>query len=253
MTTNVVDAASAKAPATVSRLLVTVRDPRTRQYLPVGFLRRVSDGYEFSYLVSALERDGFRALPGLRSAMSEPVVARGLFPVFAERVVSSRRPDRMASMDALGLPMDAAPFEVLARSHGQRVGDTIELLPAPVAVSGSPVSFSFLTHGVRYLSQPEQDRIASLAPGADLRLVPDRDNLVNPRALLVTDDGQFRLGWVPDPLIEVIESLTPVHLRVDRANGPEVGFHLRLLVGVTGCTPVEQGLFEGPEWAIHRG
>lgn len=179
--------------------------------------------------------------------------ATSLFPVFAERVVSSRRPDRYASMDALGLPMSAAPFEVLARSHGQRVGDTIELLPAPIAGPDESVSFRFLTHGVRHLAPEEQQRIASLSPGDHLRLVQDRDNPVNPHAFLVTDDGEVRLGWVPDPLIPVFESLTDRRLTVERANGPEIGFHFRLLVNISGRTPADRRLFDGADWDTCRG
>ncbi|GGG27371.1 hypothetical protein GCM10007304_46490 [Rhodococcoides trifolii] len=249
MTTTVVDHRPADAPQTLSRLLVTVRDPDTRQYVPIGFLRRTLDCFEFAYLESALARDDFRPLPGLTHATQAPMRSSQLFPVFAERVVSSRRPDRSASMNALGLPMTAAPFEVLARSHGQRVGDTIELLPAPTAGPSESVSFPFLTHGVRHLAQMEQQRIASLSPGDALQLVRDSSNPVNPHAFLVTDDGEIRLGWVPDPLIAVIESLTDTRLTVERANGPEIGFHFRLLVNIAGRTPSNRGLFDGPAWA----
>lgn len=250
MTTNAVERSSASAAAgVVDRLLVTVRDPHTRQYLPVGFLVRTRDqGYEFSYLRSALAREGFRPLPGLTQATNGTVRSADLFPVFAERVVSSRRPDRMTSMRALGLPSDAAPFEVLARSHGQRIGDTIELLPAPATPAGADVSFVFLTHGVRHLEKHEQDRIAGLRPGQSIHLLQDTGNPVNPRALLVTDEGNVRLGWVPDPLIGVMEALTNERLVVERANGPEIGFHFRLLVSISGTAPADDGLFAGPEW-----
>ncbi|CCQ17526.1 putative uncharacterized protein [Rhodococcus sp. AW25M09] len=252
MTTTAVDHRPADAPETLSRLLVTVRDPNTRQYVPVGFLRHLLDCFEFAYLESALARDDFRPLPGLTHATQAPMRSGQLFPVFAERVVSSRRPDRSASMNALGLPANAAPFEVLARSHGQRVGDTIELLPAPTAGPGELVSFPFLTHGVRHLEPVEQKRIASLSPGDALQLVRDSTNTVNPHAFLVTDDDKIRLGWVPDPLIAVFESLTDRHLTVERANGPEIGFHFRLLVKIAGRTPSDLGLFDGPAW-VTRG
>ncbi|WP_328812472.1 hypothetical protein [Rhodococcus sp. NBC_00297] len=248
MTIEAVDRAPDAAPPALSRLLVTLRDPQTRQYVPTGFLQQASDHYSFAYLRSALERPDFRPLPGLAHARDGMMRAASIFPVFAERVVSSRRPDRAASMTALGLPVGAAPFEVLARSHGQRVGDTIELLPAPVSGPGDFVSFPFLTHGVRHLEQQEQDRIAELRTGDELRLVRDTENLVNPQAFLVADHGDTRLGWVPDPIISVVEALTDHRLIVERANGPEVGFHFRLLVTISGTAPLDRGLFTGPEW-----
>ena len=113
------------------RLLVTVQDPETKAYRPVGFLRYDGDQYTFAYLRREREREGFRPLPGLARAADGPLRSATLFPLFAERVISSRRPDRELSMDALGLPLDAEPMEVLARSHGQRVGDLMASAISP--------------------------------------------------------------------------------------------------------------------------
>lgn len=237
-----------RLPLFTARLLVTVRDADTRRYRSVGFLSYTHQWYRFAYLRRELDRDTFRPLPGLARAVEGPVYSKVLFPLFAERVISSRRPDRQLSLDALSLSGDAGPMEVLARSHGQRVGDTVELLPAPDAGVGEPVAFTFLTHGVRYLAEFEQNRILSLAPGEPLRLEPERTNPVNPRAQLVTDQGNVRLGWLPDPLIDVVESIENKHLLVERANGPEVGFHFRLLVRLEGRVGPERAPFTGPEW-----
>lgn len=190
----------------------------------------------------------FRPLPGLGRAREAPSWSDTLFPLFAERVISARRPDRQVSLDALGLPLDAAPMEVLARSHGQRVGDTVELLPAPEAGPGEDVAFTFLTHGVRYLMEAERDRITSLVRGQRLRLRLDSDNETNPQAQLVTDAGDVRLGWVPDPLIDVINDIDERRLSVERSNGPQVGFHFRLLVRLEGRVSRDTRLFDGPAW-----
>ena len=131
-----------RLPIVTTRLLVTVRDPHTRAYRPVGFLVQLGNGYQFSYLRREVQLDTFRPLPGLAQAAKAAVSSSRLFPLFSERVISVRRPDRHVSLDALGLPLDAAPMEVLARSHGQRVGDTIELLPAPEVGPGEAVAFT---------------------------------------------------------------------------------------------------------------
>lgn len=229
------------------RLLVTVRDASTRAHRPVGFLSHENDHYSFAYLRRELQRPGFRPLPGLTRAVAAPIEADTLFPLFAERVISSRRPDREVSLTALGLPLNAAPMEVLARSHGQRVGDTIELLPAPEASAGQTVQFTFLTHGVRYLEPNEQGKIAMLQHGDPLRLVEDPQNAANPRALVTASDG-IRLGWVPDPLIDIINAIENPDLRVERANKPDVGYHFRLLVRLAGVVRESKGLFSGPDW-----
>ncbi|GAA1949312.1 hypothetical protein GCM10009798_05660 [Nocardioides panacihumi] len=248
MSSSVMETAAATSTETVSRLMVTVRDSEARRYRPVGFLTYSGDGFSFAYLRREIEREGFRPLPGLARATEGPMHSATLFPLFAERVISSRRPDRQTSLDALGLPADAAPFEVLVRSHGQRVGDTIELLPAPVASPGDVVSFTFLAHGVRHLPEAHQARITELGVGEPLLLRAEMDNPVNPRAQLVTDTDAITLGWLPDPLIDVVQALSGCELAVERANGPEVGFHFRLLARIRGQLSTGQPLFAGSDW-----
>jgi hypothetical protein len=235
-----------RTPASEPRLLVTRQDPGTRQYTSIGFLSYDGAVYRFDYLSAAVAQPGFQPLPGL-SSIRHHESAR-LFPIFAERVMSARRPDREASLQALDLGLDAAPFEVLSRSGGRRVGDTIELIAAPSTDAHGRLSADFLLHGVRHVRAHAQHRISALRKGDELRLVPDLSNPVQPRALLVADEDETPLGWVPDPLLEVIERLQGETVRVVRANGPEVGFHLRLLVNVSGTWPFEEQPFSGQSW-----
>ncbi len=78
--------------------------------------------------------------------------------------------------------------------------------------------------------------------------MPDSDNEKDDRALLVTDEDAVPLGWVPNPLLELVHEITDPVVTVLRANGPEVGFHLRLLVGLTGRLPVGYQPFSGSRW-----
>ncbi|NYE35378.1 hypothetical protein F4692_000482 [Nocardioides cavernae] len=248
MTSLVMPAPAERPLRAITRLLVTVRDPHDRRYRPVGFLTDEDRGYCFSYLEREVGRDDFRPLPGMARAVEGPVHSQTLFPLFAERVISSRRPDRQTSLEALGLTADAAPFEVLLRSHGQRVGDTVELLPAPYAAQGDDVSFTFLTHGVRHLPQENQNRITGLTHGEPLHLVAEHSNPVNPKAQVVTDTEQVTLGWMPDPLLEIVEQVDNQRLVVERANPPNVGFHFRLLARLTGQVSRGRELFAGDAW-----
>lgn len=250
MTSLVMHAPAERPPGALGRLLVTVRDPRDRRYRPVGFLTHEDRGYCFAYLAREVGRQEFRPLPGLARALEGPMYSPALFPLFAERVISSRRPDRQTSLEALGLGEDAAPFEVLVRSHGQRVGDTVELLPAPEAAAGHHVSFTFLTHGVRHLPQENQSRISTLIAGEPLCLVSEETNPFNPKAQVVTDTEHVSLGWMPDPLLEIVERLEDQRLTVERANPPDVGFHFRLLARLQGRVVSEEGLFSGAPWDI---
>jgi hypothetical protein len=247
MTLAAMTTGDAGAMVTSSRLLVTRRDSATRSYQALGFLELRDQTYTFAYLRTALADERFRTLPGL-SDTARRYSSDRLFPVFAERVISARRPDRQVSMAALGLSQDAALFEVLQRSGGRRVGDTIEVLPAPTAGPNGELTIDFLVHGVRYQSSVAQDRISRLEVGERLRIVAEPDNEWNTRTLLVTDSDEVQLGYVPDPLLDVLHSADVHSVTVVRANGPEVGFHFRLLVRVNMFVPAGSQPFGGPEW-----
>lgn len=233
------------------RLLVTQRDPSVPAYRALGFLSQGKDGlFTFAYIQSAVEAPWFIPLPGL-SRTDGPYLSPRLFPLFAERVVSPRRPDRPMTLRALDLESDATPFEVLSRSGGRRVEDQIELTPVPVPDARGEVEFDFLVHGVRYTSPEAQACISRLRPGDPLLLQHEPSNAFNPLARLVLRGG-LTLGYVPDPLVSTVHHLRNLHAAVLRANGPEVGFHMRLLVRLNGIVG-GAAPFTGPEWATVEG
>ena len=208
-----------------TRLLVSRQDPDTRLYSTVGELRRDGGDYIFRY-----DDEAKHPLPGLPLGVEH----RGseLFPIFSERILSARRPDHAVALEQLGLPADAEPFEVLAVSGGRRTGDTYEVTPLP---DPGDVELPFLVHGIRHLTETERAHVDGLAPGQLLALRPEPTNIKNKRALLVADDGT-RLGYVPDPLVEYVHQIIQREhtLRVERVNPPDAGYHLRLLVVLTG-------------------
>lgn len=210
------------------QLLVSRQDPTTRAFTRVGTLSFDGSRYTFSYDSTAK-----RALPGL--PLGKTHESETLFPIFAERVIDPQRPERAETLEHLGLPDDAGPFEVLAVSGGGRTGDTYELTPLP---HPGAVSLPFLVHGVRYLAQEERDAIDQLRPGDRLSLRCEPDNPVNSRALLVTQDGG-KLGYVPDPLLDYVHKIIEGdhELFVERVNPAEAGLHMRLLVRLRGHYP----------------
>lgn len=235
-----------------TRLLVTRQDPDSRRYTAVGFLSEGENhGFRFDYLLGAVRSPGFRPLPGL-SHVEKSYLSDNLFPIFAERIMSSRRPDREVTLQALGLGLDAAPFEVLARGGGRRVGDTIELTPAPVPDALGQLTVPFLVHGIRYLEAAAGRALELLAPGSALHLVPEPGNEVNEKALIVADEGGRKFGYVPDPLLGVVEGLSDRRLEAARVNSLSLGFHLRLLVVLHGRLAPGRAAFSGPQWETVR-
>ena len=207
------------------RLLVSRQDPETRRFTRVGVLTFEDESFVFEY-----DPGVTRPLPGLPLGGAHR--SDELFPIFAQRVMHPHRPDRVETLEQLGLGPDAGPFEVLAVSGGRRTGDTYELTPLPEI---GDVELPFLVHGIRHLSVDEQQMIDSLTPGQQLTLVHEPDNDVNDRALLVTADGS-RLGYVPDPLLEFVHPIAKheYSLKVLRINDAAAGLHMRLLVALRG-------------------
>lgn len=207
------------------RLLVSRQDPETRLYSRVGELKL--DGMEY---VFAYDPDVTRPLPGLPVGREHR--SSELFPIFAERVMHPHRPDHAQTLEQLGLRPEAGPFTVLAISGGLRTGDTFELTPLP---EPGRVELPFLVHGIRHLLPAEQAHVDDLLPGQHLTLRHEPENEANERAVLVTDEGA-RLGYVPDPLLEYVHKIMrhDHSLTVERVNRPEAGFHVRLLVVLSG-------------------
>jgi len=244
----------AKGPAVVgadtevSRLLVTRQDA-SRMYRPLGFLdaRATDDGvdYAFSYLVRAVREPGFRPLLGFREVRRYE--SRGLFPLFSERLMDPRRPDRADFLAALALDADAAPLLVLSRSGGRRLGDAIELTPVPTTDDQGKSQCVFLVHGVRHMPAGGEV-IDRLSEGDALAVEPEPDNKYNERALLVTAEAGAPVGWVPDVLVDYVRGLSGTSVHVVRANGPQVGPRLRLLVRVDGSAAPGWAPFSGPDW-----
>lgn len=223
------------------RLLVTVRtadgqDQRHRLYRHVGFLTCLPEGYEFRYVQPAV---GFRPLLGFGDT-TRRYFSSEMFPLFAERIMSARRPDRARYLEALDLSEDSEPWEVLLRSGGRRAGDTIEVLPEPTIGTEGETSCTFLVHGVRHCGPEAGDAIASLRQGELLELRWEPTNPVNERAVLVLNGSGAAVGYVPDPLVDYVHTVMTTgeyRLSVVRANAPDVGSHLRLLVRLEGYVP----------------
>jgi hypothetical protein len=216
-------------------------------YRSVGFLS-VSDGrYRFAYLRRFADDPANRPIPGFPH-FDRRYESDDLFPIFAERIMSPRRPDRPIVLGALGLALEAEPFEVLARSGGRRVGDTIELVPVPDPQPDGFTAVDYFVHGVRHMEAAAQRRIDALGVGDPLRLERDPQNPMNARAVNVMDGVEFHLGYVPDPLLDLIDPIGEPQTEVLRTNAADLGFHFRLLVRTSGTLRPGAAPFEGPEW-----
>jgi hypothetical protein len=250
--------------ATARRLVVTWQHPIERTISPVGMLSFDDHGYRFHYLRNALQVNGFRPFLGSPDLHGQ-YTSDTLFPLFAQRAMTPRRPDFTRWVKRLGLPDDASPWEQITRSGGHRQGDTIQLFPVPTVADGR-LECDFLVHGMRHIADrpttvvgdvvtPTRDQVerqlATLAPGDELRLHDEPTNTTNPLAILTTTRDNMPLGWVPDLLVEEIHRIPDHHrARVTAlaVNGPEAGWHLRLLARLSVPVPDGFDVFADERW-----
>jgi hypothetical protein len=249
---------------TARRLVVAWQHPDSRQISPIGFLSYDGRGYRFAYIRHALDVEDFQPLLGFpdlrRSYHSED-----LFPIFAQRAMDPRRRDYQGYLTRLGLDEEASPLEQIARSQGRRHGDSIQLLPEP-EVSGDELTFLFLVNGTRHVLKPMtlegqelhvstealENVLARLRHGDPLALVPQPENPKNDLAVVVIGMA-VPLGWVPDLLLEDLHELLDrafVTVTVDRANGPDAPWHLRVLARLRATQTGGFRFFTGERWAL---
>jgi hypothetical protein len=231
------------------RLVVAWQHPTSRLIAPVGLLEHGADVYRFRYLRRAAE------LPDFQPFLSFPLwdhtyTSRWLFPLFAQRIMSPRRPDFQQFLRQLDLDENATPWEQLARSEGRSSGDTVQVFPIPSVRDDGSTTCRFLVHGVRHVARGP---LPPLITGEGLVLRDERDNPVNPAAVLVSNTAGRPLGYVPDLLIEYLNVVRssghPMSLVVEHVNGAEAPPHLRLLVRLDGATPAGYRPMTGESWA----
>jgi hypothetical protein len=239
---------------TTNRLVVAWQHPHKRVIAPVGLLEhRPDQGYRFRYLQRAEEVAGFQpflGFPDLRRSYESP----RLFPIFAQRIMSPKRPDFPRFLRQLNLDEAATPWEQMARSEGRRTGDTVQVFPIPPVYPDGSTTCRFLVHGIRHVSGGVLP--PHLTRGDPLVLRPDRGNPVNPDALFVCSDRGDRLGYVPDLMLDyvhTVQSHGPFDVVVDNVNGPDAPVHLRLLARLDGFVPVGYQPMTGPGWATFVG
>ncbi|MBY0288436.1 MAG: hypothetical protein K2X52_15010 [Mycobacteriaceae bacterium] len=256
--------AGVRASATLRQLVVTWQHPIERSISPVGVLSYDGHAYSFYYIRNALDAAGFRpflGFPDLDRWYTSPV----LFPLFAQRAMGSRRPDFARWVTRLGLSESASPWEQITRSGGRRQGDTIQLFPVP-QINGGRLECGFLVHGMRHIierpihvgqttitvTRDQLERtLSALRPGDQLGLCDEPTNVSNPRAILTTTRGQVPLGWIPNLLVEEIHRIPDrgrATVTVRTVNGPDAGWHLRLLAKLSAEVPDTFEVFAGAMW-----
>lgn len=215
------------------------QDIASRALVHVAWLEFTGAEFVFFYTDEARSHERFEAFPPFPQ-LDETYRSHELFPFFALRLISAADPKFDAVLDAIGLTRaDATPAELLARSPDSQ-HDTIQVVPEPVETEDGTIVRTFLVSGVRHADAISDGTLASvigrLEPGARLDLVPEPTNPYNPQALQVSLKSTV-IGWLPDYLVEEVHGFIAaqrhVEVTVERANGPEAPWHVRLQCRLT--------------------
>jgi hypothetical protein len=213
--------------------------------------------YEFVYLRGAEEAQasgfhGFVDFPRFDRMYRDSE----LFPLLANRIMNRSRPDFGEHVSRLDLdPNTADDLEILARSGGRRMTDSIEVFPVPsLERDGCYVTY-FLVHGVRH-SDPKLQAILheTLEDGERLFLQADFQNPADPHALGLRTAGKVHVGYLPRYLVPDAWELYcrheecgwPIKVQVAQINPPPAPIQSRVLCRMEACWPPSFTPFADP-------
>ena len=181
---------------------------------PVGRLTHDGDLFRFWYTRGA-RKHPFRPFAQMEK-LDEVYESDELFPLFANRLLSDKRPE----------------YEAYLRWGGFDVGNQ----PDPIVVLG-------VTDGIRWMHPAAIARINELASGEELKLMLDFQNEYDPQAVAVrSESARLQIGYVPRYLANDVGHLVGrcdpsfIKLCVERVN-PDAPFQNRVLCKMHACWP----------------
>ncbi len=230
-----------------NRLFVAWRsdDQNGGSWGPVGVLERTARGYRFAYTRGARTLAGFHPFPRMND-LDLVYESDDLFPIFANRLMNTRRPEYRPSLVWSGFNPDQPPdpIQLLGVTEGLRQTDALEVFPCPEPDANGCFTAKFFLHGLRH-AQPEAiERVGRLVAGEELRLVPEENNPHDSQAVAVwtVRAGDFRIGYVPRYLARDIRTLYSrcgadfARLFVERLNS-RAPLQQRVLCRMNACWP----------------
>ncbi|WP_112135641.1 HIRAN domain-containing protein [Marinomonas primoryensis] len=177
---------------------LTWQDPDSRDWHVIGLLEYEKEQYSFRYTQGSRATNNFVPFSGMENLTKE-YRSLELFPIFRNRLLSSKRPEYPKFISWLGLnPKTVNSMDVLTRSGGVRGTDNLQLFPKIELGKEGEFEHVFFVHGVRYLPESAQKRIDSLKSGDALYACLDIQNEFDNNAVLLrTQNPPELLGYIP--------------------------------------------------------
>ena len=210
---------------------------------PVGRLEHDNSTYRYFYTQGA-KKPGFRPFDHME-AFDQVYESDELFPVFANRLLPSTRPEYDEFLRWGGFDRDHPPdpIVILGLTEGRRQTDAIEVFPCPKPDDRGNYFNKFFLHGIRWLGEPAAQRIARLQDDEPLKVMFDVQNDHDANAVAVrTEDDRVLIGYFPRYLAADAKRLLAscdsnyFSLVVDRVN-PDAPLQNRVLCRMAACWP----------------
>ena len=214
---------------------------------PVGKLEHINGLYRFRYTHGATSADGFSGFVGMDNLYGV-YESEALFPLFANRLLSKKRPEYEAWLAWSGF--DAAhppePLTILGVTEGLRQTDLVEVFPCPVPDENGFYLTRFFLHGLRWVPAAALERVGMLRAGEPLAIMFDVQNPADPDAVaLRTVEGErFVIGYVPRYMAyefgRLAQECNFAEISVERVN-PGAPLQMRVLCCMNACWPENFG------------
>jgi hypothetical protein len=226
-------------------------DPQSRLWHTVGKLSHEKNLYTFAYTRGALASPRFKYL-GRMLDLHKKYYSQELFPLFANRILNSSRPEYRDYVRWLAMNPDKEndPMQLLARSGGERATDDLYVYAHPETNNQGKLELFFLSNGLRYLDTANLQHVEQLQIGDRLALRREHENNHDCFALVLETDEPIKVGYCPRylnrDLCRIMEKAT-VQLTVERLNH-EAPIQFRLLCKAVFKLPTGVVLFAGDEY-----
>ena len=171
--------------------------------------------------------------------LSEDYKSSELFPLFRNRVIAPRRPDRPDYLRNLDLSEDADPIEILSVNGGTRMTDDYEVFPKLVKHADGRFACRFFLHGWRHVNASAQDRMDRLTQGEELYVTLELTNPATRLAVQVQTTDYSMIGWTPRYLVQdltaAMAETANYSAHVVRINPQPAPSKQRVLIEMRGC------------------
>ena len=240
-----------------NKIFLVWQDPKERSWHTVGRLTQEQDLFVFDYTQGA-KNDSFIPFSGMEK-LDITYKSDKLFPLFANRLLSERRPEYKMLLSWLGLSEDnKSPLQVLAKTGGVKSTDNLQIFPEVAPSQNNRFEIDFFVHGVRYISDSARQRIKELKAGDQLFFMKDIQNPVDRLALAIrTGDTPEIVGYCPRFLAHGLSDLTmdnhaELSLSVAKVN-QDAPLYYQLMCKLKVCSNKAVTMFNGKEFQTISG